>query len=258
MRQVLIIGIGAGDPEHLTVQAVRALNRVDVVFAMDKGDDTRELMSLRRTICERYITERPYRFIEAGDPPREARESYGAGVLRWHEQRAAIYERLIRDELHEEGCGAFLVWGDPALYDSTLRIIEQVRARDAVAFDHVVIPGITSMQALAARHRAVLNGIGAPVHVTTGRRLLAEGLPADTASGAASVVMLDGDCAFRHLPDQDSLEILWGAYLGMPDEILIQGRLSEIADRICAVRAEAKRARGWIMDIYLLRRAEQA
>lgn len=37
MKQLLIIGIGAGDPEYLTVQAINAMNRADVFFLMDKG-----------------------------------------------------------------------------------------------------------------------------------------------------------------------------------------------------------------------------
>ena len=37
MRKVSIIGIGAGDPRHMTVQAIEALNAVDVVFLLDKG-----------------------------------------------------------------------------------------------------------------------------------------------------------------------------------------------------------------------------
>ena len=37
MRTIYVIGIGAGDPEHLTVQAIAAMNRVDVFFIIDKG-----------------------------------------------------------------------------------------------------------------------------------------------------------------------------------------------------------------------------
>ena len=44
MRKVLIIGIGAGDPEHVTVQAVNAMNAVDVFFVLDKGDTTADLI----------------------------------------------------------------------------------------------------------------------------------------------------------------------------------------------------------------------
>jgi precorrin-6A synthase len=58
--------------------------------------------------------------------------------------RAGVYERLIRDELGDDESGAFLVWGDPSLYDSMLRIIDQVLARGAVAFAYEVIPGIAA------------------------------------------------------------------------------------------------------------------
>ena len=37
MKKVLVIGIGVGDPDQLTVQAVQAMNRTDVFFVMDKG-----------------------------------------------------------------------------------------------------------------------------------------------------------------------------------------------------------------------------
>ena len=37
MKKILIIGIGAGDPDYMTVQAINALNRADVFFVMDKG-----------------------------------------------------------------------------------------------------------------------------------------------------------------------------------------------------------------------------
>ena len=67
------------------------------------------------------------------------------------------------------------------------------------------------------------------------------------------IVMLDGDCAFQTLPS-DAIAIWWGAYLGMPEEILISGPLAEVGPKIVAARAAARARHGWIMDIYLLRR----
>jgi len=176
MRKIFIIGIGAGNPDHLTVQAINALNQVDVVFVMDKGQEKDDLVRLRKEICERFIKDRPYRFVETADPRRDPAASYETAVRVWHEQRAAIYERLIGEELGDDGCGAFLVWGDPSLYDSTLRIIDQLIERGEVVFEHEVIPGITAVQALAAGHKIALNRIGKSVHITTGRKL-ADGLP---------------------------------------------------------------------------------
>lgn len=248
MRHVHVIGIGTGNPEHLTIQGIRALNATDTVFALDKGEAKAGLIGLRRQICDRYIEGRSYRFVEAADPERDRRPAdYGVAVDDWHAARAALYEGLIAEHLGEDGCGAFLVWGDPSLYDSTLRILDRVLARGRVAFTHDVIPGITSVQALAAAHRIPLHRIGEPVRITPGRRLR-EGL----VSEAATVVMLDGDPRFDGL-DPD-LTIHWGAYLGTPDEILVAGRLGDVADEIRRVRAEARARHGWIMDIYLLLR----
>jgi precorrin-6A synthase len=250
MRKVFVIGIGAGNPDYITVQAINALNEVDVFFVMDKGQEKQDLVRLRKEICERHIKNKTYRTVETADPPRDRLpSSYETAVRAWHEQRANIYERLISEELGENECGAFLVWGDPSLYDSTLRIVDQIVARGTVAFEYEVIPGISAVQALAARHRIALNRIGRSVHITTGRKI-AEGLPNDADD---VVVMLDADCSFKAI-DDSGVDIYWGAYLGTKDEILAAGRLSELTHDIERIRAEAKARKGWIMDTYLLRK----
>jgi precorrin-6A synthase len=251
MLKLFVIGIGCGGPDQLTVQAIAALQRVDVFFVLDKGPAKADLMRLRTEICRRFIPERRYRVVEARDVERDARiEPYAARVAAWHEQRALLYEQLIASELTPGACGAFLVWGDPSLYDSTLRVLDRVRARGAVAFDCEVIPGISSVQVLAARHRVALHDVGAPVHITTGRRLAERrALP----EGDDVVVMLDGECAFKAL-DPDGVVIYWGAYLGTEHELLIAGPLRERAPEIERARAEARARHGWIMDVYLLRR----
>lgn len=254
MRRLLVIGIGAGDPEHVTMQAVRALNELDVIFVIEKaatGEQTHELVRLRREICERYIREPRYRIVEIPDPPRDrTAAAYGAAVEDWRSRRAEAWERAIAEELDEDGCGGLLVWGDPSLYDSTLAVLEQILARGTVEFAHEVIPGITSVQALTARQRTPLNRVGRAVQITTGRRL-AEGFPDGVDE---VVVMLDADCSFMRLADRD-IEIHWGAYVGMDDEILLSGMLGEVGEEIVRVRREARERKGWIMDAYLLRRA---
>ncbi len=247
MRRLSIIGIGAGNPDHITVQAIKALGSVDVIFLIGKGSDKDDLAQLRKDICARYIT-KPYRIVEAKDPERDRTPAnYETAVTDWHTQRAAIYERMIREELADGQHGAFLVWGDPSLYDSTLRIVDQVAAMKTVAFELDVIPGITSVQALAARHKIALNRIGGPIHITTGR-LLANGMPADDV-----VVMLDGDCAFKTVKDT-GVDIYWGAYVGTADEILVSGKLQERGPEIEKIRSDARARHGWIMDTYLLRK----
>ena len=243
MRTIHVIGIGAGDPDYVTSQAIRALNHTDVFFAMDKGEAKSDLVALRREICARFIDEPGYRFVELPDPKRAAEGDYTRAVADWHSARAELWARAIETELGPDGVGAFLAWGDPSLYDSTLRILDEVARH--IEFRYDVIPGITAIQALTARHRIPLNDVGEPVLITTGRQLRKTGL-----TGSA-VVMLDGDCAFLGCPPQT--RIWWGAYLGTGDEMLMSGTVGEVGERIAALRAAARAQHGWIMDIYLLR-----
>ncbi|AVA25124.1 precorrin-6A synthase (deacetylating) [Rhizobium sp. NXC24] len=250
MRHIYIVGIGTGNPEHLTVQAINALNKVDVIFIPSKGMAKAELADVRRDICQRYVTNKAVRFVDYAVPVRQtADRSYVQSVDDWHAQISSTYEALFQDHMAEHGSAAFLVWGDPSLYDSTIRIIERVKSRDRVALGYSVLPGITSIQALTASHRIPLNLVGKPVHITTGRRLT-ESFPGMVET---AVVMLDGEQAFSKIDDPDAY-IYWGAYLGTEDEITISGRLADVSNRIVATRAGARAKHGWIMDIYLLRK----
>jgi precorrin-6A synthase len=243
MRSIHVIGIGVGDPDFVTAQAIRALNDTQVFFVMDKREATSDLVELRREICRRFISSPDYRFVELTDPPRAADGDYNRAVTDWHAARARLWANAIENELDDDGVGAFLAWGDPSLYDSTLRILDEVARRVELRYD--VIPGITAVQVLTARHRIPLNDIGEPVLITTGRQLRFTGL-----SGSA-VVMLDGDCAFLACPPQT--RIWWGAYLGTPDELLVAGTVEEVGEHIRAIRTDARARHGWIMDTYLLR-----
>jgi len=251
MRRMLLIGIGAGDPQYVTQQAVRALNEVDVFFVMEKGEEKDDLVALRREVCERFIEDESYRIVAVRDPERDrTAAAYASAVDDWRRERAQIWERLIGDELEEDGVGAILVWGDPSLYDSTLTIMDSILAAGRVRFVVEVIPGISAIAALCARHAIALNRVGEAVHITTGRRLAREGLPQNAPD---VVVMLDAHCAFAALRGEE-LDVYWGAYLGTPDEILVAGAVDEVADEIVRVRAAARERKGWIMDTYLLRR----
>ncbi|HEX4560123.1 MAG TPA: precorrin-6A synthase (deacetylating) [Mycobacterium sp.] len=245
-RRIHVIGIGAGDPAYVTAQAVDALNDTQVFFAMDKGETKADLVALRRAICERFIRQPGYRFVELPDPPRAKDGDYRRAVADWHAARARVWADGIESELAPGGVGAFLAWGDPSLYDSTLRILQTVATH--VEIDYDVIPGISAIQALTARHRIPLNDVGEPVLVTTGRQLRENGL-----SGSA-VVMLDADCSFQQCTPET--RIWWGAYLGTPDELLVSGTVGEVGARLAELRADARARHGWIMDTYLLRPAD--
>ena len=250
-RRVRLIGIGSGHPDQVTVEAVRALNSVDYFIVSDKANGTDGLIRVREEICRQHI-DGDWRIIGVRDPERDRADpsDYGKAVTDWHEARAIIYEKALIDNPGDAG---FLVWGDPAFYDSSIRIIERILARGNVDFDYDVIPGISSLQVLAARHKIVLHGIGEPFTVTTGRRLA-------EAVGAGHdniVVMLNGKFAAQSLLEKGQggdWDIWWGTNLGTKDEILVSGRLGDVTSEIEVARAAVKERAGWVMDIYLLKR----
>lgn len=243
MFDLSLIGIGTGNPDHLTLQAIRAINGADVILVPRKGEGKSDLAELRRAILAEVLRNPNTRVVEFDLPVRdEAIADYVARVEDWHDRIAEVWRLAIGPAQTV----ALLVWGDPSLYDSTLRIAARLVPAERVR----VIAGITSIHALTAAHGIALNEIGAPFVVTTGRRLRAEGFPqgVDTA-----VIMLDGECSFQAI-DPAGITIFWGGYVGMKEEIILSGPLAEVGPQIIKMRAQARAAHGWIMDIYLLRR----
>ena len=249
MRKVSIIGIGAGNPDYLTLQAVAAIRDAEVFFVPDKGEEKAALKAVREEMLARHASP-GHRQVVFAVPERDRTVPYAEGVAAWRAALQETYSRLIEIELGDSGRGAFLVWGDPPLYDGTIGILAELRA---AGLDCAVdaIPGISAVQALCARHGIPLKRTGETVTITTARRVLA-----GEADGLTSfVVMLDSEGAWRRFASEDA-EIFWGAYLGMGEEILVAGRIAEVADEIERVRAEARNRNGWVMDTYMVRRPQ--
>jgi len=251
MLTLSLIGIGCGDPGQLTLAAIGAINAAELVLIPRKGIEKSELADLRRSICAKVLANDKTRVVEFDLPVRDAsHEDYSEGVDEWHEAVASTWSREIVSHLGTEGRVALLIWGDPTLYDSSLRIAARLDPPPNIE----VVPGVTSIQALCAAHALPVNDVSEPFLVTTGRRLRQDGWP----SGADTVVvMLDGGAAFQSL-DPEGLRIFWGAYLGMPDEILMSGDLAETGPRIVAARSRARQQHGWIMDCYILKRRKRS
>jgi precorrin-6A synthase len=247
-----LIGIGTGNPDHLTAQAVAAMNGADLILLPRKGSAKSDLIDLRRQICATVLTA-PVRVVEFDLPVRDADVPYLGAVNAWHDAIGAVWQAQIALHLPRGGRLALLVWGDPSLYDSTLRIAERLQG-NGLPITVQVVPGITSIQALTAAHSIPLNPLAAPVTITTGRLLRTQGWPPGTGT---VVVMLDAGCAFEVL-DPQGITIWWGAYLGMAHEALELGSLAEAAPRIAARRAKLRAAHGWIMDVYLMRKERVA
>jgi precorrin-6A synthase len=242
IEDLWLIGIGTGSPAHVTGEGMQALRDAAVILVPDKGDDKGDLLALRHGILAQSGTSA--QVIRFEYPVRDPALPYQDRVAQWHDEIARRWQAAMADA-DRAGPVALLVWGDPSLYDSTLRIAGRLAPAPRLR----VVPGITAIQALTAAHALPLNTVNGPVTITTGRRLRDHGWP----QGAETVVvMLDGDCTFQDLPADTS--IWWGAFLGMPEQILDHGRIGDVAERIVQTRADARVQHGWIMDTYLLRK----
>lgn len=242
IKDLWLVGIGTGSLGHLTLDGQAALRDAAVILVPRKGDGKTDLVDIRLNLIKASGSTADVRYFDY--PERDAALPYQARVALWHDDIADRWQAALADC---DGPVALLVWGDPSLYDSTLRIAERLSPKPALR----VLPGITAIQALTAAHAIPLNTVNGPVHVTTGRRLRDLGWP----EGAESVVvMLDGRSEFQSLKGR-GLFIWWGAYLGAREEILMSGPLDLIADDILKRRENARARHGWIMDTYLLRPA---
>lgn len=248
--RIRILGVGMG-PQHVTPEVAAALRTVDYVLAAEKSDDD-PLLALRRAIAQAHPGPHgPAELVALPDPQRDRSTTlttggYQGAVTDWHDARAAQYAAVLRDR---GGTAAFLVWGDPSLYDSTIRVVEKVRDL-GVDLEFDVLAGISAPQLLAARHRIVLHEVGRPVHITTGRRLQEA-----VATGLDNIVaMLNPPPERLDLTGLDDWTIWWGANLGADGERLITGRLGDVLPAIADARASAEAQAGWVMDVFLARK----
>ncbi len=236
-----LVGIGTGSRQHITLEGQRALRDAAVILIPRKGPGKDDLAHLRDAIVADAGATAKIVYFDM--PVRDEDLPYQDRVAAWHD---AIADRWTAALNGAQGPVALLVWGDPGLYDSTLRIADRLTPKPKLR----VVPGVTALQALTAAHAIPFNTVNGPVTVTTGRRIRDYGWP----DGAETVVvMLDGKCCFQTLTGQ-GLDIWWGAYLGMENQILRHGRLDDVSDDIIAARAKARAAHGWIMDTYLMRK----
>jgi precorrin-6A synthase len=194
MRTIVVIGIGVGDPDQLTLAGAAALASADVLLTVEHRATIAELEVPRRAIRERH-TPRVRREVRIADDER-GREP--VQVSAWRARRGRRLAEAIAS-LGDDETAAILAWGDPSLYDGTL----DAAAARAPPFAVRVVPGVSAPQALAARHGIALTRVGHALTILPGR-LLADG----AAPEGDLVVMLDPGCAFLAHPNAS---IHWGA-----------------------------------------------
>ncbi|WP_300034655.1 precorrin-6A synthase (deacetylating) [uncultured Roseobacter sp.] len=242
IRELWLVGIGTGSPVHLTLEGRDALRNAAAILLPRKGPGKDDLATLRSDLLKSVGS--GARVLPFDMPVRDETLPYIERVERWHDEIAQRWQQTLA-KAGETGPVALMVWGDPGLYDSTLRIAERLDP----APDIRVVPGITALQALTSAHAVPFNTIDGTVCITTGQQLRENGLPPHATS---VFVMLDGQCSFRSAAT-DHCYIWWGAFLGMPEQVILKGPVQDIAGQIAERRATERARHGWIMDTYLLR-----
>lgn len=251
MKDLIVIGIGMGAPAHLTAEAADAIRACDAFLVPDKGETTDQLVDARQRLVEAVRGTSGYDFVRVPDPERPSdgdpvKERYRAGVAEWRRARALANVEVL-DRLPEDAVIGLLAWGDPAFYDSTIRMAHDVAEVHPATVR--VIAGLSAFQILAAHAGMGLNTVGSSVHITPGRRLVDEWHP----GLGTVVVMLDSYLKVAELaPAHPAIRIVWGAYVGLAQEVIIEGPLGEVIDEIAAVRARLRDEHGWVMDTYAL------
>jgi precorrin-2/cobalt-factor-2 C20-methyltransferase len=207
------IGVGPGDPELLTLKALRLLRAVPVIAypAPETGD------SFARSIAAPHLP--------GGQKEIAIRMNIGDGSF----PKADVYDRAARDILAELRAGrdvAVLCEGDPFFYGSFMYLHERL-ARDG---EVVVVPGVSSLMACAAMAGMPLSARNESLTVIPAP-LPDEALRARLANGAAAIVKVG-----RHLARVRRVLDAAGA---LPRAILVERatlaqqqvrRLAEVAD----------------------------
>ena len=137
------IGVGPGDPELLTLKAVRVLGQVDVIFA---AASTKNDYSTAYSIAKPHLKE-DVRIVRLGFPMTKDQDALDAA---WAENA-----RLVAEVLDSGQDAAFLTLGDPLTY-STYGYLQRTLLAMNPKLRLRVVPGITSFHAAAARIGLVL------------------------------------------------------------------------------------------------------
>jgi precorrin-2/cobalt-factor-2 C20-methyltransferase len=144
-RTLVGVGVGPGDPELVTVKAVRVLREADVVFVpvMDTGELGRAEATVRAHVGPDRVRRAVFALGEGDDRGRQ-RAAWEAAA------------RAVGDAFAEGAARvAFATIGDPNIYSTFSYLARTIRdVLPDVAVE--TVPGITAMQALAAASGTVL------------------------------------------------------------------------------------------------------
>jgi precorrin-2/cobalt-factor-2 C20-methyltransferase len=202
------VGVGPGDPELVTLRAVRVLATAGRVFVpvLDAGDTGRAEATVRAHVTHERVERLVFALNERADAGRRAHywDAAGARVAAWLRSSG--------------GTAAFATIGDPNVYATFGYLAQTVRALlPDVAVE--TVPGITAMQVLASACGQPLVEGAEPLTLLPLARDVAPLRDALKAGG--TVVVYKGG---RHLAEiaaavrDAGRAAYYGAHLGLPAE----------------------------------------
>jgi precorrin-2/cobalt-factor-2 C20-methyltransferase len=152
MRRLIGVGVGPGDPELITVKAIRVLRSADLVLVPVLGrpgeEDRAETGRAEATVRAHAAGARIRRVAFALNDPGGVTQARSAA---WDAAAEAVTGAFAAGA----GTVAFATLGDPALYSTFSYLAQSVTARDPGVTVETV-PGITALQDLASRSGTVL------------------------------------------------------------------------------------------------------
>jgi precorrin-6A synthase len=247
IKKVYIVGIGPGNPKYLTLEAYEIIKKAkNFIIPLKKGPKE-ELTKIREKViefCKQGDTN--YRVIKVEFPERKKGGVYKLEVESWRTEKVSILAEVLKDV--DEAC--FLVLGDPSLYDGHIEIFKEVS--NNLPMEIEVIPGISTINLLSAKHKISLTKVAETLLITTPRPLRKQ-----KEISRNTVVFLDNYETFKMFKDDSELMIYWGAYLGTEKEVLFNGKLSECWQELIELRRKLKEKNGYIMETYLLTKKDK-
>lgn len=151
MSNLYVIGVGPGDPELLTLKAVRILKEVPCI-CVPKGRE--EGSSLALSIIQKTLDLSDKDIIEAHFPMKKTRGQKSDNCeldTKWQETIEAVYGRLSK------GIDiAFITIGDPAIYSTFFYLYDKLLEINP-EINIEIIPGVSSINTAAARAKLSLS-----------------------------------------------------------------------------------------------------
>jgi len=137
------VGVGPGDPELLTIKAVRVIKTAEVIFT---AASTKNTYSLAVEIASPYISpEVPVNILSF-----PMTKDIDTAEAAWTENA-----RMIADTLRQGLNAVFLTLGDPTTYSTFGYILKKMKCI-MPDVDIETVPGITSFHAASARLNRIL------------------------------------------------------------------------------------------------------